>query len=96
MRRGGAEWEPLEIGPELCISDRYDPRVCGVRAAWQKRVQAHVPLIRCLGYANFSRWEQVLPRVLAEGYDGLCTYESNDAVLDPRLSISTIRCARIA
>src|SRR5262249_17790241 len=70
------------IGPELCYSTEYDPAVCGVRPEWKKMVQASVPLIRCLTYQEFSRWKRDLPRAKLESYDGLCTYESNMAVLD--------------
>jgi len=70
------------IGPERCYAERFDPKICGLRPEWKKMVQAKVPLVRCLAYYQISRWRQHLPQVLAEGYDGLCTYESDWAVLD--------------
>jgi hypothetical protein len=58
--------------------------------AWRRRVQARVPLI---GGMNPIGWgmEQdndvhgEVRRFIRQGYDGLCTYESNDAVITPRM-----------
>jgi hypothetical protein len=71
------------IGPERCYREDYDPEVCGVRPAWKNLVQARASLERCLAYGPLSRWKRHLPEVLSEGYEGLCTYESDWSVLDP-------------
>lgn len=71
------------IGPERCYADTFDPEICGLRPDWKKMVQARVPLVRCLAYEDIARWKHHLPEVLAEGYEGLCTYESDWSVLDP-------------
>ncbi len=52
---------------------------------WRKHVQRHVPLIRAIvPHLSKSALEQRVRRVIDAGYDGLCTYESNDTVLNPR------------
>jgi hypothetical protein len=70
------------IGPERCYREDYDPEVCGVLPEWKRMVQDKVPLVRCLAYESMERWKKHLPEVLAEGFDGLCTYESDWSVLD--------------
>jgi hypothetical protein len=70
------------IGPDIVFSESPDETVTGVRPEWKRMVQARVPVIRCLCYRDIRRWQQHLPQVLAEGYDGLCTYESDWSVLD--------------
>lgn len=50
---------------------------------WREQVRAKVPLIRTLEpWRKMSKVKAQLRRILAEGYDGICTYESNDTVLD--------------
>jgi hypothetical protein len=75
------------IGPERVWGDvhggGYDPAVNGVHPRWKAMVQAKVPLIRTLAYASIKTWRpRHLPEVLAENYDGLCTYESDWSVLN--------------
>lgn len=50
---------------------------------WKKKVQAKVPLIRTVvGFSLGKQEKQEVQRILADGYDGLCTYESDYSVLD--------------
>lgn len=75
------------IGPERVYSKgngkEYDPVVCGVRPEWKQMIQSKVPIIRCLTHLPLKWWKQHLPAVFAEGYDGLCTYESDWSVINP-------------
>jgi hypothetical protein len=50
---------------------------------WKQMVQQHVPLTRAIWPSD----EEIplVKRVVAEKFDGLCTYESNDSVIDPRM-----------
>jgi hypothetical protein len=51
---------------------------------WKKLVQAHVPLLRGISAFDFQRSVRDTQRFIQEGYDGITTYESDYAVLDPR------------
>lgn len=84
------------LGEGLCdevVAGPYpgDPELLVADDAWRKRVQDHVPLIGGImpvGMGDHSSQAQILStieRYKQQGYDGLCTYESNDAVNMPRM-----------
>jgi len=50
---------------------------------WKAMVRARAPLIRTVP-PNLAQARSMTRRILAEGYDGICSYESNDTVLDSR------------
>jgi hypothetical protein len=60
-------------------------------AAWKKRVQSCVPLIGGINVASIAFKTSATvakaecKRFIREGYDGICTYESNDAVVMPEM-----------
>lgn len=65
--------------------DFVDEKVYGVDPAWRRMVQAKARLIRCASL--LFRYEQVKDKVqgiIDDGYDGLCTYESDFSALDAR------------
>ena len=75
------------LGEGLCdevIADRYsDATVCESTPEWQRSVQEKgAELIRGLPYGNAEEARRVAEEAIAAGYDGLCTYESDFAVLD--------------
>jgi len=50
---------------------------------WKKRVRSRVPLVRAV-WPEFEKAAQpMVARILREGYDGICFYESNETVLKP-------------
>jgi hypothetical protein len=51
------------------------------RPEWKRMVQAKARLIRGVPM-NAEETRELLPRILREGYDGICTYESDLTVLD--------------
>jgi len=57
--------------------------LCWEQPEWKKFVRSRVPLIRgmpmCIKDAR-----PMAQRILREGYDGICTYESDYTVLDPQ------------
>lgn len=61
-------------------------KLLAAKAAWRRHVQKHVPLIGGImpieprGQWSKRRVHAQVQRFVREGYDGLCTYESNDAV----------------
>lgn len=57
-------------------------RLYGVPKRFKRMVQAKVPLIRGIPYGRIQWCKQHVPDIVADGYDGLCTYESDFAVLD--------------
>lgn len=59
----------------------YNVDLHWVKPEWKKKVQAKAKLIRGIPpNAKFAR--QLVPRILKEGYDGICTYESDYTVID--------------
>jgi hypothetical protein len=48
---------------------------------WKRHVQSRVPLTRAIPM-DLRVAKPLVRRILAGGYDGLCSYESNDTVLD--------------
>jgi hypothetical protein len=73
----------LEEG--LCdevVADNYArPDTCRVSPEWKEKVQAGAKLIRSTLHVNFGTLEKTVPTLIAEGYDGLCTYESDYTAL---------------
>jgi hypothetical protein len=68
------------VGPDM-----RDEQVYGVRPEWKQMVQAKARIIRGINlYFDHQVTASQIPKVLEDGYDGLCTYESNMAVLDSR------------
>lgn len=66
-------------------TDFTDEKVYGVDPAWRAMVQAKARLIRCASL--LFRYDEVKDKVqdiLDDGYDGLCTYESDFSALDAR------------
>lgn len=57
------------------------PEIYWETPEWKQMVQARMPLIRG-EWPPFANFQPAVKRVLAGGYDGLCTYESNDTVLE--------------
>ncbi|MHC4871944.1 MAG: family 10 glycosylhydrolase [Planctomycetota bacterium] len=51
---------------------------------WKDMIQKHIPLIRGYWYQNVNITKADFDKAIAEGYDGVCTYESNEAVLDTK------------
>ncbi|MDA0839910.1 MAG: hypothetical protein O3B01_10855 [Planctomycetota bacterium] len=70
-----------EIVVESYNTSDWDEEVYGVRPDWKEMVQAKVPLIRSIFALGLERATDM---ALSEGYDGLCTYESDWYVLDDR------------
>ena len=80
---------PAWLNEGLCdevVSDFYcdsvnRPQLDMETPEWKKMVQSKVPLIRGTMFnAKLSR--KFVPRILKGGYDGICTYESNQTCLD--------------
>ena len=55
-----------------------------VSPEWKRMVQKHVPLIYGLWYQDSNVNLESYKKVVKEGYDGICTYESNEAVLESK------------
>jgi hypothetical protein len=69
-----------EVVTQRYCPEDFDWKLDWDRPAFRRMVQAKVPLIRSLsGTQGFHKDE--LKRVIDQGYDGFCTYESNEAVL---------------
>jgi hypothetical protein len=73
------------INEGLCdevVADNYvgSPiELCEPSPSWKRMVQAKVPLLRGVGFdLEYARANA--RRIIHEGYDGISTYESNDAV----------------
>ena len=65
------------------VADNYQSKeVCVVRPEWKRMVQAKVPLIRGTTGLVCSEATEDVKRILTEGYDGICFYESDYSVLD--------------
>ncbi|MHC4884804.1 MAG: glycoside hydrolase family 10 protein [Planctomycetota bacterium] len=79
---------PLWLEEGLCdevVAGTYcDAELCEPTAEWQRMVQARVPLLRDVTAFRYEAARDAVPGILERGYDGLCTYESDYAVLDDR------------
>lgn len=53
-----------------------------VSPSWKSMVQKHVPLIRSFYFDDPQVSSIDYKNAISDGYDGICTYESNEAVLD--------------
>lgn len=66
------------------IVKKYDleyPDIYAADQAWKDMVQRYVPLYRTLWVGDYPHAIRSAESIIKAGYDGLCTYESNDAVL---------------
>lgn len=66
------------------IVRQYDlecPEVYEVDPEWKATVQRYVPLYRNIWMSDYRAACQRADEIIADGYDGICTYESNEAVL---------------
>ncbi|MDP6355666.1 MAG: hypothetical protein QF473_11215 [Planctomycetota bacterium] len=70
-----------EVVVESYNPHEYDEVVYGVRPEWKAMVQSKVPLIRSTFALGLEKAKDM---AISEGYDGLCTYESDWFVLDDR------------
>ena len=52
-----------------------------VRPEWKELVQAKARLIRGIPGFDYEMAKEMVPQILEEGYDGICTYESDFTVL---------------
>ncbi|MBI2190902.1 MAG: hypothetical protein HYU36_02815 [Planctomycetes bacterium] len=59
-----------------------NPKCYDVKPEWKKRVQSIVPVVRGLPCTHLPWVRRRAKRYVAEGYDGLCTYESDVTVLE--------------
>lgn len=62
-----------------------DPKLLRAHASWRRKVQARVPLIGGIMPIGGSDWPEArvatdIRRFIKQKWDGLCTYECNDAV----------------
>jgi hypothetical protein len=70
-----------EVVSQGYIQGNPNPEIYWETPEWKRMVRACVPLIRGF-WMEFRQARLDVRRALAEGYDGLCTYESNDTALD--------------
>ena len=75
------------LDESLCdevVADQYvDAEHSQVRPEWKRMVQAKARLIRGVTGFDIAQAREMIPRILGEGYDGLCTYESDFTVVQP-------------
>lgn len=70
-----------EVITQQYVQASHAPELGWADKAWRKKVQAKVPLAHAL-LPNIKMAKADLKRILADGYNGIGTYESNDTVLD--------------
>lgn len=62
-----------------------DPELIKPTTEWKRRVQDCVPLLGGIECADPHLARREIRRLVRENYDGICTYESNDAVTQPQM-----------
>lgn len=70
-----------EVVSQMYVGGSPDVEIYWERPKWKKMVQSKVPLVRTI-VDNASEAAPDVRRILAEGYDGICSYESNATVLN--------------
>ena len=68
------------------------------RPEWKEGVRSSVPLVRAVWNDYEQEATSMVPRILREGYDGICFYESNETVITPEFIelCRSLRQARLA
>lgn len=71
-----------EVVADAIVAPLFKNRECyDVRPQWKEVVQQKVPLIRGIPGFDFDMAKQMVPEILEQGYDGICTYESDYTVV---------------
>lgn len=71
------DWLKEGLCDEIIADIYYDAAGDEPRPQWRKMVQSRVPLIKGIGFSNPNTYAASrLPRILREGYDGICAYGS--------------------
>jgi hypothetical protein len=71
-----------EVVADAIVGDYYQHQDCyAVRPEWKKMVQSKVPLTHGIPCGNIAVARRMAAEILKDGYDGICTYESDCTVL---------------
>jgi hypothetical protein len=75
--------DAVVTGPVIGADEKSAPELYEPSPAWVQKVRGHVPLHRCVFWeGSYATAMSQAKRRISQGYDGLCLYESNQAVLD--------------
>ena len=71
-----------EVVADVIVAPLFKNRECyDVRPEWKEMVQRQVPLIRGIPGFDFDMAKRMVPEILEQRYDGICTYESDYTVV---------------